>query len=117
MTTSSSSPFIRMGGLDGPAKSPALGDAPAEPGRPSILPIVLGGLEGPPRPPDGGSEAPRQSRGAPRNARVHPSVAEARALSERAMRGGGYEAAEARILADHAIDAGPCRSPDSRLPN
>src|SRR2546428_9246947 len=51
MTTSSSSPFIRMGGLDGPPKPPALGDAPAEPGRPSILPIVLGGLDGPPKSP------------------------------------------------------------------
>src|SRR2546428_9346045 len=105
MTTSSSSQFIRMGGLDGPPKSPALGDAPAEPGRPSILPIVLGGLEGPPRPPDGGSEAPPPSRGAPRNARVHLSVAEARAPSQPAMRGGGDEPQEARILPDHRIDA------------
>ena len=37
--------------------------------------------------------------------RVHLSVAEARALSERAMRGIGYEPEEARILADHVIDA------------
>jgi LDH2 family malate/lactate/ureidoglycolate dehydrogenase len=37
--------------------------------------------------------------------RVHLSVAEARALSERAMRGIGYETEEARILADHVIDA------------
>ena len=40
--------------------------------------------------------------------RVHLSVAEARALSERAMRGIGYEPAEARILADHVIDAALC---------
>src|SRR5437879_1343906 len=116
MTTSSSSPFIRMGGLDGPPKPPALGDAPAEPGRPSILPIVLGGLDGPPMPPDGDSETPRQSRGAPRNARVHLSVAEARALSERAMRGVGYEPEEARILADHVIDAALCGYEYSGLP-
>ena len=37
--------------------------------------------------------------------RVHLSVGEARALSERAMRGIGYEPEEARILADHVIDA------------
>src|SRR5438105_8112927 len=40
--------------------------------------------------------------------RVHLSVAEARALAERAMRGIGYEPAEARILADHVIDAALC---------
>ncbi len=40
--------------------------------------------------------------------RVHLSVAESRALSERAMRGIGYEAEEARILADHVIDAALC---------
>src|SRR6266571_1083507 len=40
--------------------------------------------------------------------RVHLSVAEARALSERAMRGIGYEPEEARILADHVIDAALC---------
>ena len=56
---------------------------------------------GPPKPPER-SEAPQQSRGTPR---VHLSVAEARALSERAMRGIGYEPEEARILADHVIDA------------
>src|SRR5438445_168881 len=38
-------------------------------------------------------------------ARVHLSVAEARTLSERAMRGIGYDAEEARILADHVVDA------------
>ncbi len=37
--------------------------------------------------------------------RVHLSVAEARSLSERTMRGIGYEPEEARILADHVIDA------------
>jgi LDH2 family malate/lactate/ureidoglycolate dehydrogenase len=39
---------------------------------------------------------------------VHLSVAEARELSERAMRGIGYDAEDARILADHAIDAALC---------
>src|SRR6266702_1940296 len=40
--------------------------------------------------------------------RVHLSVAEARALSERAMRGIGYEPEEDRILADHVVDAALC---------
>jgi LDH2 family malate/lactate/ureidoglycolate dehydrogenase len=40
--------------------------------------------------------------------RVQLSLAEARALSERAMRGIGYEPEEARILADHVIDAALC---------
>jgi len=31
-----------MGGLEGPPKPPALGDAPAEPGRPSTLLCGLG---------------------------------------------------------------------------
>jgi LDH2 family malate/lactate/ureidoglycolate dehydrogenase len=35
-------------------------------------------------------------------------VAEARALAERAMRGIGYDPEEARILADHVIDAALC---------
>jgi LDH2 family malate/lactate/ureidoglycolate dehydrogenase len=35
-------------------------------------------------------------------------VAEARALAERAMRGVGYDQEEARILADHVIDAALC---------
>jgi LDH2 family malate/lactate/ureidoglycolate dehydrogenase len=48
--------------------------------------------------------------------RVHLSVAEARALSERAMRGIGYEPAEARILADHVIDAALCGYEYSGLP-
>jgi LDH2 family malate/lactate/ureidoglycolate dehydrogenase len=40
--------------------------------------------------------------------RVRLSVAEARDLAERAMRGIGYEPEEARILADHVIDAALC---------
>jgi LDH2 family malate/lactate/ureidoglycolate dehydrogenase len=40
--------------------------------------------------------------------RVHLSVAEARAHSEQALRGIGYGAEEARILADHMIDAALC---------
>jgi LDH2 family malate/lactate/ureidoglycolate dehydrogenase len=48
--------------------------------------------------------------------RVHLSVAEARALSERAMRGIGYEPEEARILADHVIGAALCGYEYSGLP-
>jgi len=48
--------------------------------------------------------------------RVHLSVAEARALSGRAMRGIGYEPTEARILADHVIDAALCGYEYSGLP-
>jgi LDH2 family malate/lactate/ureidoglycolate dehydrogenase len=48
--------------------------------------------------------------------RVHLSVAEARTLSERAMRGIGYEPEEARILADHVIDAALCGYEYSGLP-
>jgi LDH2 family malate/lactate/ureidoglycolate dehydrogenase len=40
--------------------------------------------------------------------RVHLSVAEARDLGERALRGIGYDAQEARIVADHVIDAALC---------
>ena len=40
--------------------------------------------------------------------RVHLSVDEARALGERALRGIGYDAEEARIIADHVIDAALC---------
>ncbi|MBV8778579.1 MAG: Ldh family oxidoreductase, partial [Alphaproteobacteria bacterium] len=40
--------------------------------------------------------------------RVHLSVDEARTLGERAMRGIGYDAEEARILTDHVIDAALC---------
>ena len=52
----------------------------------------------------------------PDTERVHLSVAEARALSERAMRGIGYDAEEARILADHVIDAALCGYEYSGLP-
>src|SRR5215467_88457 len=48
--------------------------------------------------------------------RVRLSVAEARDLSERAMRGIGYEPEEARILADHVIDAALCGYEYSGLP-
>jgi L-2-hydroxycarboxylate dehydrogenase (NAD+) len=48
--------------------------------------------------------------------RVHLSVAEARALSERAMRGIGYDPEEAWILADHVIDAALCGYEYSGLP-
>src|SRR5882724_13247977 len=48
--------------------------------------------------------------------RVRLSVVEARALSERAMRGIGYEPEEARILADHVIDAALCGYESSGLP-
>ena len=50
------------------------------------------------------------------SARVHLSVAQARALSEAAMRGVGYEPEEARILADHVIDAALCGYEYSGLP-
>src|SRR3989441_5673488 len=39
---------------------------------------------------------------------VHLSVAEAQALGEAALRGIGYDAEEARIIADHVIDAALC---------
>jgi len=40
--------------------------------------------------------------------RVHLGVDEARALAERALRGIGYDDEEARIIADHVIDAALC---------
>src|SRR5207237_7746975 len=40
--------------------------------------------------------------------RIHLSVAEAREHSERALSGIGYDAEEARIIADHVIDAALC---------
>ena len=40
--------------------------------------------------------------------RIHLSVTEAREHSERALRGIGYDAEEAPIIADHAIDAALC---------
>jgi hypothetical protein len=43
-----------------------------------------------------------------RSTRVRLSLVEARALSGRAMRGIGYEPEDARILADHALDAALC---------
>jgi LDH2 family malate/lactate/ureidoglycolate dehydrogenase len=49
-------------------------------------------------------------------ARVHLSIAEARALAERAMGGIGYAPDEARILADHVIDAALCGYEYSGLP-
>jgi len=48
--------------------------------------------------------------------RVHLSVAEARALGERAMRGIGYTAEEAWILTDHVLDAALCGYEYSGLP-
>src|SRR5688572_17977564 len=50
------------------------------------------------------------------SSRVRLSVAEARALGERAMRGIGYDAEEARILADHVLDAALCGYEYSGLP-
>lgn len=40
--------------------------------------------------------------------RIHLGVDEARALGERALRGIGYDDEEARIIADHVIDAALC---------
>src|ERR1700743_1478316 len=40
--------------------------------------------------------------------KVHLSVAEARELAEGALRGIGYDHEEARIIADHVIDAALC---------
>ena len=40
--------------------------------------------------------------------RIHLSVDEARALGERALRGIGYDEEDARIVADHVIDAALC---------
>src|SRR5260370_16329049 len=40
--------------------------------------------------------------------RIHLSVDEARALGERALSAIGYDAEEARIIADHVIDAALC---------
>ncbi|HSD10104.1 MAG TPA: Ldh family oxidoreductase, partial [Candidatus Binatia bacterium] len=48
--------------------------------------------------------------------RVRLTITEARALSERAMRGIGYEPEDARILADHVIDAALCGYEYSGLP-
>ena len=40
--------------------------------------------------------------------RIRLTIAEAREHSERALRGIGYDAEEAQIIADHAIDAALC---------
>src|SRR5713101_1604387 len=40
--------------------------------------------------------------------RIHLNVDEARALSERALSAIGYDSEEARIIADHVIDAALC---------
>jgi len=48
--------------------------------------------------------------------RIHLSVAEARALSEGALGGIGYDAEEARIISDHVIDAALCGYEYSGLP-
>ena len=48
--------------------------------------------------------------------RIHLSVADARALCEAALRGIGYDHAEAGIIADHLIDAALCGYEYSGLP-
>lgn len=48
--------------------------------------------------------------------RVHLSAAAAQSLSESAMRGIGYDAKEARIIADHVMDAALCGYEYSGLP-
>lgn len=48
--------------------------------------------------------------------RIHLTAAEAQDLSERAMRGIGFDADEARILADHVMDAALCGYEYSGLP-
>src|SRR5688572_10615354 len=48
--------------------------------------------------------------------RVRLSVAEAQTLSEEALRGVGYDAEEARIIADHVVDAALCGYEYSGLP-
>ena len=40
--------------------------------------------------------------------RIHLTVAAARTLAERALAGLGYAADEARIIADHVVDAALC---------
>src|SRR5690348_7631146 len=51
-----------------------------------------------------------------KNSRVHLSVAEARELGEGALRGIGYPSEDARIIADHTIDAALCGYEYSGLP-
>ncbi|MDD9906433.1 MAG: Ldh family oxidoreductase [Rhodospirillaceae bacterium] len=48
--------------------------------------------------------------------RIHLTVEEAQDISERAMRGVGYDAEEARILADHVMDCALCGYEYSGLP-
>src|SRR3954466_10723440 len=48
--------------------------------------------------------------------RIHLSEPDARALSTRALRGMGYDAEEARIIADHVLDAALCGYEYSGLP-
>ncbi len=48
--------------------------------------------------------------------RIHLTVAEAQNLGERAMRGAGFDAVEARILTDHVMDAALCGYEYSGLP-
>lgn len=48
--------------------------------------------------------------------RIHLSVADARELAEGALRGIGYDGEEARIVADHVIDAALCGYEYSGLP-
>jgi LDH2 family malate/lactate/ureidoglycolate dehydrogenase len=49
-------------------------------------------------------------------ARVHLSAQQARTLAERALQGAGYSAEDARILADHMLDAALCGYEYSGLP-
>jgi LDH2 family malate/lactate/ureidoglycolate dehydrogenase len=51
-----------------------------------------------------------------RKDRIRMTAAEARALGEAAMRGAGYDAADARILTDHVLDAALCGYEYSGLP-
>jgi LDH2 family malate/lactate/ureidoglycolate dehydrogenase len=50
------------------------------------------------------------------SARVRLTAAEGQALGEAAMRGAGYDAEDARILADHVMDAALCGYEYSGLP-
>lgn len=52
----------------------------------------------------------------PASDRVHLSVAEARTIALRALRGIGYDDADASVLADHMIDAACCGYEYSGLP-
>jgi LDH2 family malate/lactate/ureidoglycolate dehydrogenase len=49
-------------------------------------------------------------------ARIHMTVAEARALGEAAMRGAGFDQDDAHILTDHVLDAALCGYEYSGLP-